>query len=117
MFRGCALLYVPFRNQHTVRSFPIGYMWTRAEAAADGDTPTSWSDEWTVAATQDFSNWLAVPVSLDFRANECGGEDRIQEYTHNLAVKGGQMVARILGTDVLENAEGSRASGSSIAQR
>ena len=85
-------------------------MWTRADAAVDGDTPTSWSDEWTVAATQDFSNWLAVPVSLDFRANECGGEERIREYTHGLAARGGEIVARILGTDVLENAEGTRVS-------
>jgi selenocysteine lyase/cysteine desulfurase len=34
-----------------------------------------------------------------------GGEDAIMKYTHNLAVKGGEAAAEILGTEVMENAE------------
>jgi selenocysteine lyase/cysteine desulfurase len=34
-----------------------------------------------------------------------GGEEAIMEYCHELAVKGGEAAAKILGTEVMENAE------------
>lgn len=34
-----------------------------------------------------------------------GGEEKIQEYCYGLARRGGELVAKILGTEVLENEE------------
>jgi hypothetical protein len=31
-----------------------------------------------------------------------GGEEKINEYCHNLAIKGGQVLAKILGTYVMD---------------
>lgn len=47
---------------------------------------------------------LCVPEALKFRRNVCGGEEAIQHYCHRLAIDGGQLVARILGTEIMDNA-------------
>ena len=53
----------------------------------------------------DFSD-LFNPVALDFRA-WLGGEDKINEYCHNLAVSGGRKLAKTLGTHVMnDNGQG-----------
>lgn len=41
---------------------------------------------------------------MDYRKS-LGGEDAIMKYTHNLAVEGGEVAAKVLGTEVMENAE------------
>jgi hypothetical protein len=42
--------------------------------------------------------------ALSFR-KWLGGEAKINAYTHNLAMKGGEKLAEILGTQVMGNAE------------
>ena len=44
-------------------------------------------------------------TALEFR-KYLGGETRINEYCHNLAISGGTAAARILGTDIMENEKG-----------
>lgn len=53
----------------------------------------------------DWSPVLSVDAALDFRV-ACGGEERITAYCHDLAVRGGELVANILGTSVMKNAPG-----------
>lgn len=53
----------------------------------------------------DGSPFLCVPEALKFRRNVCGGEEAIQTYCHGLALKGGQLMARLLGTEIMDNAE------------
>lgn len=55
--------------------------------------------------TCDWSPFLSTLAALDFRKS-IGGEERITEYCHNLAVEGGELIAKILGTEVMRNAEG-----------
>lgn len=45
--------------------------------------------------------FLSVVAALDFR-EKLGGEARILNYNHDLAVRGGKEAARILGTDVFD---------------
>jgi len=47
-----------------------------------------------------FSSYLTIISALDFR-KQIGGEKRIQEYCHNLAVQGGKPIASILNTQVM----------------
>lgn len=49
--------------------------------------------------------FLCVPEALRFRREVCGGERAIMEYCCNLAGKGGRLVARILGTEVMDNSQ------------
>ena len=56
--------------------------------------------------TLNSNNWLTVPAALAFRRDVCGGEDAIMTYSIDLARRGGDRAAEILGTDVLDNEEG-----------
>jgi hypothetical protein len=49
--------------------------------------------------------FLCVPEALRFRREVCGGEEAIMEYCQNLAHEGGRLVARILGTEVMDNSQ------------
>ena len=56
--------------------------------------------------TQDKSMYLCVPAALQFRNDVCGGEAKIMEYVNHLAHEGGKKVAELLGTEVMDNREG-----------
>lgn len=44
---------------------------------------------------------MTVSAALDFR-QMLGGEERIMAYKHDLAIKGGQAAAQILGTSIMD---------------
>lgn len=54
-------------------------------------------------ATIDPTPYLCIPEALRFRQVVCGGEERIRQYCENIAQIGGQRVAQILGTEVMQN--------------
>ncbi|GAA5910560.1 hypothetical protein JCM8208_007642 [Rhodotorula glutinis] len=99
--RTCAVLYVAKRWQHVVHSIPIGASYTRREKSDEGDE--RWTREFNWSGTVDWSPILSVPAALDFRRDVLGGEQRIYDYCHALALEGGQLVAEMLGTEVLRN--------------
>lgn len=51
--------------------------------------------------TIDFVPWLLIPDCLAFR-NWLGGEHKINEYTHKLAMDGGKKISEILGTPLMD---------------
>ncbi|KAJ5125581.1 hypothetical protein N7526_007758, partial [Penicillium atrosanguineum] len=53
-------------------------------------------------ATSDDSAYICVPAALKFRKEVCGGEDAVMSYCINLAIEAADVVANILGTDVLQ---------------
>jgi selenocysteine lyase/cysteine desulfurase len=55
--------------------------------------------------TIDNAPYLCIPKGLEYRES-IGGEAAIYAYNHKLAREAGQRVAKILGTEVLENKEG-----------
>ncbi|KAG2131801.1 pyridoxal phosphate-dependent transferase [Suillus clintonianus] len=99
--RSCAVLYVPKRNQHIIKSCiptPRSYHSPQDE---DYNGPQSFVNlfEWT--GTIDYVPFLSVNAALDFR-QWLGGEHKINEYTHNLAIAGGKYLASLLGTSVMD---------------
>ncbi|RUS12537.1 pyridoxal phosphate-dependent transferase [Endogone sp. FLAS-F59071] len=93
--RGSAVLYVPKRWQASVHPTSIGFGYKFKDFQAAFEWP----------GTMDFSSYLTIPAALDFRAS-IGGESHIQTYCHDLALEGGQLAAKIWGTEMMENAEG-----------
>lgn len=106
--RGCAVFYVPFRNQHLIRStVPTSHGYVPVPGAApraDPLSPTAKSvfvNAFEYVGTLDNSPYLCVKDSLQFRERVLGGEARIQRYMRSLAKEGGAKVSQRLGTWVL----------------
>ena len=72
---------------------------------ASGNSPFVRLFEYT--ATIDASPYACVESALKFRSEVCGGEERIMDHCRKLSSEGGQMMAKILGTEVMENSKGS----------
>ncbi|KAL0954146.1 hypothetical protein HGRIS_005283 [Hohenbuehelia grisea] len=96
--RGCAVLYVPFRNQYMIKSaIPTAFEYV---SPSSGEKPAFIQQfEWN--GTIDFVPYLSVTYALEFR-KWLGGEEKINEYCHRLAIEGGQLLANILGTSVMD---------------
>jgi selenocysteine lyase/cysteine desulfurase len=57
---------------------------------------------------------LCIPAALKFRDEICGGEENIRAYRYELAEKGEQKIAEILGTKALEVPKASRVSFANV---
>jgi hercynylcysteine S-oxide lyase len=101
------VLFVPARNQHLVRSgLPTSHGYLPPETRDDVPIPEYFTELFANIATSDTTPFLCVAEALRFR-KMLGGEERIQNYCVDLARSGGDRVARILRTEVLENKSGS----------
>ncbi|KAJ5540940.1 hypothetical protein N7494_006016 [Penicillium frequentans] len=112
--RSAALLYVPKRNQHLMRStLPTSWGFipapTSAKTAAsvlqDKNAPvtkTPFEELFQFVATTDDSAYICLPAALKFRREVCGGEEAIMSYCHKLANEAADLIAATLGTDVMQ---------------
>ncbi|EDR07491.1 uncharacterized protein LACBIDRAFT_298401 [Laccaria bicolor S238N-H82] len=97
--RPCAVLYVPERNQHIIKtSIPTSH----AYKSPDERTSSTFVDQFEWNGTIDFTSYLSVVPALEFRA-WLGGEEKINAYCHDLAIKGGKRLAELFGTRVMDS--------------
>lgn len=106
--RSAAIMYVPLRNQNLVKSsFPVSAAYNSTRYPYPQST-REWGFgiqyEWN--GTCDWTNFLSIGAGIQWR-KDIGGEERIMEYCHSLAVEGGKRIAEKWGTKVMENEEGS----------
>lgn len=110
--RGCAVLYVPEKNQHLIRStIPTAAAFIPlpeyGEAAFKSSLPTSKNSPFVgmfeFTGTSDYAPPVCIPTSIKFREEVCGGEAAIMNYCRDLTQEGGKKIAQILGTKVLDN--------------
>ncbi|KAK3353972.1 pyridoxal phosphate-dependent transferase [Lasiosphaeria hispida] len=113
--RGCAVFYVPLRNQPLMRStVPTSHGFVPAETAGLGkrmnplppSSKSAFVNAFEFVGTLDNAPYLCVKDSIQWREEVLGGEERILAYQLDLARKGGARAARILGTKILENGAG-----------
>ncbi|KAF4611875.1 hypothetical protein D9613_003575 [Agrocybe pediades] len=114
--RSCAVLYVPERNQHIIKSsIPTSH----AYISLRDRTATNFVDQFEWNGTIDHTPFLTIPdgniraqhphdfmssplqSALQFRTR-IGGEEKINAYCRDLAFRGGKVVADILGTCLLD---------------
>ncbi|PVU89867.1 hypothetical protein BB559_004895 [Furculomyces boomerangus] len=76
--RGTAILYVAKHLQEEVQPLTISY--------AYGEN-TGWRDSFFYQGTFDYSGYLSINAAIDF-IEAVGGLKKIQEYCHNLAING-----------------------------
>jgi len=54
-------------------------------------------------ATADNAPYYCVPAALNFRQNLCGGEEAIYNYIRDIAQRGADLLAMLLGTEVMDD--------------
>ncbi|GAA6033452.1 hypothetical protein JCM8097_001404 [Rhodosporidiobolus ruineniae] len=97
--RGVAVLYIDKRYQHLIHTIPTSHTY----AQRTSEQCAGWVGEFVWNGTLDWSPILSTSAALDFRRDVLGGEECITEYCHRLAVDGGELVAKELGTKVMRN--------------
>lgn len=73
---------------------------------SDSNDCSSFAEMFAYVGTLDNSPYLCVKDAIEWREKVLGGEHRIQEYCFGLAREGGNRVAEILGTWIMQNEEG-----------
>ncbi|KAH8888356.1 aminotransferase family protein [Thozetella sp. PMI_491] len=112
--RGCAVLYVPFRNQHYIKtSLPTSHGYEPPGRRPEGQTGGVGTDLtryfqtlFVDVATFDNTTYCVVPFAIQLRRDVWGGEETIREYCQSLAQKAAFRAAEILGTEVLSDKRG-----------
>ncbi|KAJ3022920.1 UNVERIFIED_CONTAM: hypothetical protein HDU68_008869 [Siphonaria sp. JEL0065] len=87
--RGCCLFYCARRFHGVIRHPVISEV-----------KPGDWRQGFHWVGTTDVSAYLTTHAALAFR-EWIGGEEKIIKYNHDLAIKGGEIVAKKLGTFVM----------------
>ncbi|KLO08806.1 PLP-dependent transferase [Schizopora paradoxa] len=100
--RGCAVLYVPKRNQHFIKSsIPTSWSYVSPSDPSGHSEAPNFIEQFNENGTADFAPFLSVIAALEFR-DWLGGEDKINSYCHRLALAGGRKLAELLGTSVMD---------------
>lgn len=112
--RGCAVFYVPKRNQHLIRTtLPTSHGFVPRPRASGNEITNPLMTEpsskspfvllFEYVATLDVCPYLCVEEALKFRREVCGGEEKIMRYCEDISDEAGRLAVKILGTDVMEN--------------
>jgi len=107
--RGCALLHVPKRNQHLVRTtYPSSWGYVPRDGTKHREVlPPAAKSEFVnlfqFVATADNTPYYCVPAAINYRQNLCGGEEAIYNYIRDNAQRGADMIAMLLGTEVMDD--------------
>ncbi|KAJ5163944.1 Pyridoxal phosphate-dependent transferase major region subdomain 1 [Penicillium coprophilum] len=108
--RSCAVFYVPERNQAMMRStIPTSHGFVPRSTGKEScvspvQKKTDFVFNFEYVGTADNLSFLTVPEAIRWRQRVCGGETKIRDYCIQLSRQGGQRVADILGTVILDNA-------------
>ncbi|TGZ77148.1 PLP-dependent transferase [Ascodesmis nigricans] len=115
--RGCAVLYVPQRNQKLIRStLPTSWGFQPLEGGVVSPLPKpqslgegectgygvcgdeEWTDQFTFNGTTEACHYALIPAALKFCTDVCGGEEKIYAYLERLADKAEVIFKSVLGT-------------------
>ncbi|KAK5046379.1 hypothetical protein LTR84_008180 [Exophiala bonariae] len=123
--RGCAVLYVPRRNQHLIRT-TVPTSWgfealpfppehtdmssnSRNKTTPDEQQlkpqeigPSYFTGLFDYMGTVENSAFFCVNAALNFRQTVCGGDEAIWGYIQYIAQAGADLIAERLGTEVMD---------------
>lgn len=109
--RGCAVFYCPQRNQHllpTTLATSHGYVPQLVSRISPlpPSGKSAYIANFEFVGTLDNAPYLCVADAVKWREEKFGGEDAVLKYLWELNKKGSDLVAEILGTEVMENSTG-----------
>ena len=120
--RPAAVFFVPKRNQHLIRTtyptshgfVPIPRNDSKIPQPLDiSRNQTPFTILFQHVSTNDNSPYYTAPSAETFRNDICGGEEKIQSYNKSLAARGGEILAKALGTVVMDETSQSSSSNDS----
>lgn len=109
------MFYVALRNQHLIRStLPTSHGFVAelkpgvlpAINPLPPNTKPAYIANFEFAGTIDNAPYLCVSTAIQYREDCFGGEEAIVNYLKGLARRGGDLVAQTLGTEVMDNDDG-----------
>lgn len=112
--RGCAVLYVNSKHHDIIQTMPISHSYKLPGATTNPtslvklmspDSPNLLISKFEFYGTGNFSLRMSVIPAIEFRKNVCGGEQKIYDYCHGLAVEVGEKLLAKYKTSYLENDE------------
>lgn len=117
--RGCAVFYVPLRNQALIRStLPTSHGFLARPIPGSKvignplppSTKSSFVNNFEFVGTLDNSPYLCVPSALEWRSKlvwkEFSGETAVYQYIQHIAGVAASIVSAALGTKTMENETG-----------
>jgi selenocysteine lyase/cysteine desulfurase len=111
--RGCAIFYVPPRNQSLIRStLPTSHSFVPRDPNSTFTNPlpknskSAFVANFEFVGTLDTSPYICVPEALKWRREAAGGEEAIRSYCQTLVCAGSKKIAEMLGTEIMDNEEG-----------
>ncbi|KAH9907466.1 aminotransferase family protein-like protein [Xylariomycetidae sp. FL2044] len=106
--RGCTLLFVPYRNQASIKTtYPTAEGYKPEPGRKSVSTTEYFVSLFSKVSTIDVTPYMCVLKAREFRDQVCGGEDEVRDYCKAIAREGGELLAAKFGTEVLENQAGS----------
>lgn len=104
--RGSAVLYVDPKHFRTIQTAPISRSFVPASKALNAEEVSNLLvQKFLLTGTSIFALLSAIESAFTFRKEVCGGEEKIWNYCHGLALEVGEKLLKKWGTSVLENAE------------
>ncbi|ODQ66463.1 PLP-dependent transferase [Nadsonia fulvescens var. elongata DSM 6958] len=100
--RPCAFLYAARKFHTKIQSIPIGSGYFPYGVGEDDERLLVKKLE--ALSSQFSASILALEASFDFVENTCGGIERVNEYNIDLAQRGGKEIAKIWGTEMVDDA-------------
>ncbi|KAI5893649.1 PLP-dependent transferase [Schizophyllum commune H4-8] len=100
--RGCALMNVAYRH-HDIMQPLIPAMVN--DGPGHQINPNKFVTQFYWNGLADWLAYMSIEPALNFR-RQIGGDDKINSYCHDLAVRGGLRTAEIVGTEVLDSPAG-----------
>ena len=91
--KGSAFLWVTPALQGSSDPYTRGNNVYPVVISNEGQGESDYAKLFSYEGTKDYSNWLAFPAALDWRANYTQGEEEVMDYIHSLAVSGGDLTA------------------------
>lgn len=103
--KNSALLYVDPKHHKTVHSLPVSHFYVDSDQVLNQEKEkTRFADQFNFIGAQIIASLVTVTDASKF-IEELGGLQRIKDYNFSLAREASEAVAKLWGTQILENEE------------
>lgn len=105
--RGCAMLYVSPSHHGEIQTFPISHSYVDDHSTLTNEKQESLLvDKFAFTGSTSFASYISAIDAIEFRKTTCGGEQKILDYCHQLALEAATVVsANWDNATVLDNEE------------